>query len=51
LERGVKNVRLGTLSKIAQGLGTTVSELTRQADQVVLASAGPSLRPSLRQSA
>jgi transcriptional regulator with XRE-family HTH domain len=50
LERGVKNVRLATLSKIAQGLGTTVSELTRQADEVVLVSARPSLPLALRES-
>src|SRR5665213_2009028 len=29
VERGVRNVTIGTLLKIAHGLGTTVSELTR----------------------
>jgi transcriptional regulator with XRE-family HTH domain len=29
VERGVRNVTIGTLLKIAHGLGTTVSELTQ----------------------
>jgi transcriptional regulator with XRE-family HTH domain len=32
IERGARNVSFGSLLKMAQGLGTTISEITRDVD-------------------
>jgi transcriptional regulator with XRE-family HTH domain len=47
VERGARNMTIGTLMKIAQALGTTVSELTKNVEKTIKSVEKPEVLPHL----
>jgi transcriptional regulator with XRE-family HTH domain len=47
VERGARNMTIGTLMKIAQALGTTVSELTKNVEKAINSAEKPDALPHL----
>jgi transcriptional regulator with XRE-family HTH domain len=47
VERGARNMTIGTLMKIAQALGTTVSELTKNVEKAINSTEKPEALPHL----